>query len=225
VAGKSILLLTFRQKEKGNIMLSLYRRALCPAAWVQLVGGFFCWALAVVLMVRSGLGLGPWDLFHQGFGLLIGRPMGLASIYVSIAIIFGSLKLGVRPGPGSLANMLLIGIFIDMLMPLVPGSPLMGMRLLYFGSGILLIGVGSGIYIGARMGAGPRDALMLALSTRSGWSIRRVRMGIELSVLAAGWSLGGKVGVGTVAYALLIGPSVQFGLRLRGVLPGENRSQ
>jgi uncharacterized membrane protein YczE len=206
-------------------MLALYKRALSPVAWIQLVGGFFCWALAVVLMVKSGLGLGPWDLFHQGFGLLIGRPMGLASIYVSIVIIVCSLKLRVWPGPGSLANMLLIGVFIDMLMPLVPSSPLVSLHLLYFGSGILLIGLGSGTYIGARMGAGPRDALMLALSERLGWSIRRVRMGIEMSVLVAGWLLGGKVGLGTLAYALLIGPSVQFGLRLRGALPEPNRSR
>lgn len=190
-----------------------------PLAWLKLVGGLFAWALAVVLMVKAGLGLGPWDLFHQGVGLLIDTPLGLASIYVSVVIVLGSLRLQVRPGLGTLANMVLIGVFIDLLMPLVPVPAALPWRWAWQGAGIALVGLGSGLYIGARMGAGPRDALMLALSTRLGWPVRRVRTAIELCALAAGWALGGQIGSGTVAFALLVGPSVQLGLRLCHALP------
>ncbi|GIV98256.1 MAG: membrane protein [Herpetosiphonaceae bacterium] len=200
-------------------MFDLYRHARSPLAWIRLVSGLFSWALAVVLMVKSGLGLGPWDLFHEGLSRWSGLPMGVISELVGLILIVGVLLLRVWPGPGSIANMILIGVFIDLLLPIWPRQEQPLLQLLSFAAAIPLVGLGSGLYIGARLGAGPRDSLMLALSKRLGWSIRRVRTVVELLVLLAGWLLGGTIGIGTLLFALLIGPAVQWGMRICGALP------
>jgi len=186
---------------------------------LQLVVGLFGYALAVALMIRSGLGLGPWDAFHVGLHTLTGLTVGVASILTGLVILAGSLLLGVRPGVGTVANMVLIGAFTDLLLPVVPpaGGWLTGVP--YFVAGAALVGACTGMYIAAGFGSGPRDGLMLALSRRYGWPVRRVRTGIELSALGAGWWMGGVVGVGTVLFAATAGPSVQWGLRLFGVVP------
>lgn len=170
-------------------------------------------------MIRSGLGLGPWDAFHVGIHNLTGMTVGTASILVGLVIVLASLPLGVRPGSGTIANMVLIGIFIDLILPVVPEAAGGLLGLGYYVVGIGLAGLATGMYIGAGLGSGPRDGLMLGLSSLRGWPVRRVRMMIELSALGAGWVMGGPVGVGTVLFALLIGPAVQVGLRLFGVGP------
>ena len=195
--------------------------ALPPLArrWLQLVLGFAGWGLAVTLMVRSGLGLGPWDAFHAGLHARFGIGIGTASILVGLAIVVASLPLGVRPGVGTAANMVLIGVFIDVFLPVVPPAAGWATGLAYHLSGIALAGWFTGVYIAAGLGKGPRDGLVLALVARSGWPVRRVRTLIELGALGAGWALGGKLGVGTVIYAGLIGPSMQWGLERWGIRP------
>jgi uncharacterized protein len=198
--------------------VSAPRRSLA-ARWAQLVAGFLLWGLAIALMIRSGLGLGPWDAFHLGLHRLTGASVGVASIVTGLVIVVASLPIGIRPRAGTLANMVLIGLFVDLLLPLVPpaGGALAGLA--YYAAALPVIGIGTGVYIAAALGSGPRDGLMLALALRTGWPVRRVRTLIELSALGAGWAMGGTIGVGTVIYALLAGPAVQWGLRRFGVLP------
>lgn len=197
-------------------------RSAAPTAfrrWALLVFGFFGWGLAITLMVRSGLGLGPWDAFHAGLHREFGIRIGTASIVAGVAIVLASLPLGVRPGVGTAANMVLIGVFIDLLMPVVPAARSTPAAFAYHVAGVGLAGWFTGAYIAAGLGTGPRDGLVLALAARSGWPVRRVRTAVELSVLALGWQLGGGLGMGTVIYALLVGPSMQWGLARWGVLP------
>jgi hypothetical protein len=166
-------------------------------------------------MLRSGLGVGPWDAFHQGLHLQLGIGIGTASIGVGLLVLLLSLPLGIRPGAGTVANMVLIGACTDLLLPVVPPASGWAWGLAYHLAGIALAGWFTGVYIDAGLGKGPRDGLVLGLAERWRWPVRRVRTLIELSVLGAGWALG----VGTVIYALLIGPSMQWGLRRWGALP------
>jgi uncharacterized membrane protein YczE len=189
-----------------------------PGRWAQLVFGFLGWALAVALMVRSGLGLGPWDAFHAGLDRLTGMGIGVASIVTGVVVVLVGLRVGVRPGPATVANMVLIGVFIDLLLPMVPPARGWIAGLAYHLAGIALGGWFTGVYIAAGLGKGPRDGFTLGLAARTGWPVRRTRTVIELSVLAGGWALGGALGVGTLLFALLVGPSMQWGLRRWGVL-------
>jgi uncharacterized protein len=165
-------------------------------------------------MIRSNLGLGPWDAFHLGLHLVTGISIGTASILVGLLIIAGTLFIGIRPGPGTLANMLLIGIFVDLILPVVPEASGLVWSLAYFLTGIVITGLATGCYIGAGFGKGPRDGMMMGISARTGWSVRRVRTGIEVAVLAGGWLMGGTIGWGTILFTLLIGPATQWGLQL-----------
>ncbi len=190
-----------------------------PRRWVQLFAGLFLISLAIALMIRSQFGLGPWDAFHVGLHTLTGITVGTATILAGLVIVIGTAFIGVRPGPGTLANMVLIGVFVDLLLPRVPAAEGWVWGLAYFAAGIGIAGVATGMYIGAGLGKGPRDGLMIALSERSGWPVRRVRTLMEASVLLAGWLMGGPIGVGTVIFTLAIGPATQWGLGFFGVLP------
>ncbi|HEX5580944.1 MAG TPA: hypothetical protein VFX39_05150 [Gemmatimonadaceae bacterium] len=181
--------------------------------------GLWGYGAAIALMIRSELGLGPWDAFHVGISLHTPLSIGMASIAAGVAVLAVALLLRMRPGPGTIANMVLIGVFVDLLRPVVPPARGVLWGLAYFLPAVALIGLCTGMYIGARLGPGPRDGLMLAITTRTGWSVRRVRTVIELSALGAGWAMGGAVGVGTVIFALTVGPSAQWGLRLFGLVP------
>lgn len=180
----------------------------------QLICGLLAFGIAIPLMIRSGLGLGPWDAFHVGIHLRTGMSVGWASILVGAGIVIGSLFLSIRPGPGTLANMVLIGIFIDIFLPLIPAAGGVGLGLTYYLVAIALAGLGTGMYMGARFGNGPRDGLMLGITLSRGWPVRRVRTCIELSALVGGWAMGGAIGIGTLLFALLIGPATQIGLDL-----------
>lgn len=184
--------------------------------WTQLLGGLLVYAVAIALMIRSELGLGPWDAFHVGLHRLSGMSIGVASIVTGLAIVAGTLLLGIRPGVGTVANMVLIGVFLDLLLPWLPSATGWGWGLGYHLSGIALVGVATGLYIAAGFGMGPRDGLMVGVSERTGWPVRRVRTLIEMSALAAGWAMGGTIGVGTVLFTLTVGPSVQWGLHRFG---------
>lgn len=191
-----------------------------PLRWAQLVLGLLGWGAAVVLMLRSGLGVGPWDAFHQGLHRQLGIGIGTASIGVGLLVVALSLPLRLRPGAGTVANMVLVGVFTDLLLPLLPPAAGPAWGLGYHLLGILLCGWFTGVYISAGLGKGPRDGLTMGLAARLGWPVRRVRTLIELAVLGLGWALGGTLGVGTVLFAALVGPSMQWGLRRWGVLPG-----
>lgn len=189
-------------------------------AWAQLLAGLAGFAVAVSLMIRSGLGLGPWDAFHVGLHRWTGISVGGASIVAGVVIVVGSLPIGIRPGWGTLANMVLIGVFIDLLLPRVPPAPSLPLAFVFHLAGIGICGLATGFYIAAGLGTGPRDGLMIGLAERYGWPVGRVRTGIELTVLLLGWGMGGTVGIGTVLFAFGIGPVTQWGLRVCGVEAG-----
>ncbi|NJD11984.1 MAG: hypothetical protein FIB01_16580 [Gemmatimonadetes bacterium] len=180
----------------------------------ELLLGLALWGLATALMVKSGLGLGPWDAFHVGLHLQTGLSIGAATIVTAALILAVTLVMRVRPGVALVVNTVMIGVFVDLFLPLVPASSSLLGASAYFAAALLLGGLATGLYIGAGFGQGPRDALMLALHERTGWSVRRARGVLEAAVLAAGWLMGGRVGVGTIVYALAIGPAVQWGLAL-----------
>jgi uncharacterized membrane protein YczE len=175
---------------------------------IQLFLGLALYGLSIGLMVRSGLGLNPWDVFHQGLSERSGLGLGTIIIIVGAAVLLLWIPLRQRPGIGTISNVFLIGIGADAslwLIPPVQSLPLAWAMLL---GGIFLNGVAGGAYIGAGLGPGPRDGLMTGLVTRSGKSVRLIRTGIEVAVVAAGWALGGTLGLGTLLYALAIGPIV-----------------
>jgi hypothetical protein len=187
-------------------------------AWGQLIVGVFGYGLSVALMIASGLGLGPWDAFHVGLHNVTGMSVGVASIAAGVVLQIGTWFIGVRPGAGTLVNMVLIGVFIDVLLPVIPSAPSWLWGLAYYVPGVMLCGLSTGFYIAAGLGKGPRDGLMLGLHQRTGWPVRRVRTLIELTVLGLGVVMGGTIGVGTLLFALGIGPAAQWGLRICGAL-------
>jgi uncharacterized membrane protein YczE len=194
--------------------------------WAQFTAAMFGFGVAVALMVRSNLGLGPWDAFHVGLHRLTGVTVGTASGLVGGVVGAGAWWLGERPAIGTVTNMALISLFIDVALPYVPPASGPAMALGYYGVALPLAGLCTGMYISTGLGTGPRDGLTIALSRRSGLTVRRARTLVELVVLALGWAMGGVVGVGTVIFALLIGPSMQWGLRVFAALPaaGEVRA-
>ncbi|WP_068878404.1 MULTISPECIES: YitT family protein [unclassified Phenylobacterium] len=181
---------------------------------IQLLLGLSLYGASMALMVRAGLGLDPWDVFHQGLAGRLGLSIGLVVNIVGAAVLLLWIPLRQWPGIGTIANVLVIGTAMDLsllVLPELDGLPVRGAGLAL---AVVANGVAGALYIGAGLGPGPRDGLMTGLSRRTGWPIRRVRTGIELTVLAAGWLLGGTVGVGTVLYAFAIGPLVQAFLPL-----------
>ena len=174
--------------------------------------GLVAFGFGIALMVQAELGLGPWEALHQGISRHTGIPLGTVSILLGLPILLMWWPLGERPGIGTLLNVAIIGTATNVALPLIPEQrgtvPQLAMMLL----GVVVIGIGSGLYLGSDLGPGPRDGLMTSLHHRFGWSIRRARTAIELSVLVAGFLLGGTVGLGTVVFALGIGPVVQWAL-------------
>lgn len=165
--------------------------------------------LGIALMARAGLGLGPWEAFNQGIQFRTGVPMGTISILLGIPILALWWPLGQRPGIGTLINVLLIGSATNAGNAVLPTQVEPPLQLLQMLAGVAVIGVGSGLYLAADLGPGPRDGLMVGVHRRFGWSIRRARTAIELAVLVAGWALGGTIGIGTMVFAFGIGPVVQ----------------
>ena len=189
-----------------------------PRRVSQLFTGLILYGISMAFMVESGLGLNPWDVFHQGVSQVTGLSFGWVVILAGIPILMLWIPLRQKPGFGTIANLVVIGLVVDgALAVLAPGESL-PMRVTYLVVGILLNGVATGMYIGARFGPGPRDGLMTGIVHRfPRLSIRLVRTSIEVAVLATGFLLGGTVGIGTVAYALAIGPLVQLFMPLFAV--------
>ncbi|MCB5273897.1 hypothetical protein BJG92_01423 [Arthrobacter sp. SO5] len=177
---------------------------------LQLLIGLAMYGLSLAMFIRAGLGLDPWDVFHQGLAVKTGLSIGTVVVIVSFLVLLLWIPLRQRPGIGTLCNAVLVGVFADVGLALIPEFAHLGGQIGMLAGAILLNGVATACYIGARLGPGPRDGLMTGLARRAGWSVRTSRTGIEVVVLAAGWLLGGSVGVGTVLYALAIGPLVQL---------------
>jgi uncharacterized membrane protein YczE len=188
---------------------------------VQLFAGLTLYGWSMAMLVRSELGLDPWDVFHDGVSRWTGLSFGTVVILVGLAVLALWIPLRQWPGLGTVANAVVIGLVTDVGLAVLstPDSLLARGGLLV--GGVVLNGLAGGMYIGSQFGAGPRDGLMTGLVRRTGRSIRLVRTSLEITVLALGWLLGGVVGVGTVLYALAIGPLVQLFLPpLTVELPG-----
>jgi len=181
---------------------------------IQLYVGLVLYGASSALLVESGLGLEPWGVLHQGLAELTGLTIGVVSIFVGAAVLLLWIPLRQRPGLGTVSNVFVVGIAMDATLDLVPVPRSLAVRVLVLVAGILLNGVATGLYIAARFGPGPRDGLMTGLHRRTGRSIRLMRTAIEIAVVATGFALGGTVGVGTVLYALSIGPLAQLFLRV-----------
>jgi uncharacterized membrane protein YczE len=190
---------------------------------VQLLAGLFLAAFGIVLTLQSRLGVSPWDVLHGGLADRTGLSFGLVVQVVGAVVLVASLALGVRPGWGTIANLVLIGAFENLLLDAGFAAGLhhapLALRLAALAAGIACIGVAGALYIGAHYGAGPRDGLMVALHTRAGWSIGLARTLVEASALLVGIALGGPVGVGTALYTVGIGPATQASFRLLRMTP------
>lgn len=175
----------------------------------QLAVGLVLYAASVAALVHAGLGNMPWDVLGQGLARQVGWSLGATTLVLSAAVLLCWIPLLQRPGPGTVANVLVIGLLIDpflALLALLPDPLPLGAAIALAAGGIGLNGLATALYIGARMGPGPRDGLMTGLVTRTGGSVGVIRAAIEVTVVLGGWALGGTVGLGTLAYALAIGP-------------------
>jgi uncharacterized membrane protein YczE len=179
-----------------------------------LLVGLSGYGFSMAVMVRAGLGLDPWDVFHQGLARHTGMTIGTASAVVGVAVLLAWIPLRNRPGIGTVANVIVIAVTVDAGLWLLPTPTSLPVRIAMMVGAVVLNAFSTVLYIGAALGPGPRDGLMTGLVVRTGLSVRLVRTSIEASALAVGWLLGGTVGVGTVLYALGIGPLVQLFLRI-----------
>ncbi len=173
------------------------------------VAGLAMFGIGISLIIEAHFGAAPWDVFHQGLAELTGISVGNIIILVGLALLLLWIPLRQKPGVGTLLNALEIGVTVDLIMPLIPDAEMIVVRTCYLVAGIVVIAIGSGLYIGSGLGAGPRDGLMIGL-VRLGLSVRLARTAIEITVLVAGVALGSTVGVGTVAFTFGIGPLVQI---------------
>ncbi|MFJ4978749.1 YitT family protein [Streptomyces coeruleorubidus] len=183
----------------------------------QLYAGLALYGASSALLVRSGLGLEPWNVLHQGLAERTGLSIGVVLTIVGAAVLLAWIPLRQRPGLGTISNVLVIGMAMDATLALVPDAHGWTLRVGMMVAGIVLNGAATGLYIAARFGPGPRDGLMTGLHQRTGVSIRLVRTVIEFTVVATGFALGGTVGIGTLLYAVAIGPLAQLFLRVFAV--------
>ncbi len=172
---------------------------------VQLYAGLVLYGISSSLLVLADLGLDPWDVFHQGLSRTFGLAIGTWAIIVGVAVLLLWIPLRQRPGIGTVSNVILVGLTMNVVLGHVHAPHALAVRIACLVCGVFLNGVATGAYIGAGLGPGPRDGLMTGIAAR-GHSIRVVRTGLEVTVLAIGWLLGGTVGIGTLVYALSIGP-------------------
>lgn len=180
-----------------------------PRRITQLLIGLVLFGIGIGLMLQSGMGVPPWDVLHQGLARRFGLTVGAWSVIVSMAVLLLWLPLRQPYGLGTLLNAIIIGVVIDLTGVVIPAAEVTGVAWSMMLGGVVLIGIASGLYIGANLGPGPRDGLMTGIA-RKGPSIRLTRAVIEITVLTLGWILGGTFGIGTIVFALAIGPLVQY---------------
>jgi uncharacterized membrane protein YczE len=187
-----------------------------PARLLQLVVGLSIFGAGEALLVASNLGNSPWTVFAQGLARQAGIGVGTATIVVSGLVLLAWIPLRQPPGLGTIFNAVLIGVAIDVTLAILPSHIALGVRIAMVPAGIAMVAVASGLYLTTRLGPGPRDGLMTGLHRRTGRSLRLVRVVIELTAVAGGVALGGTAGIGTLAFALAIGPGVQFWVHRMG---------
>ncbi|HEX5858441.1 MAG TPA: hypothetical protein VFY91_10080 [Microbacterium sp.] len=181
---------------------------------LQLLIGLLLYGAGCALTIEAGLGVDPWTVFAQGVSLKTGIGIGWVTNLIGFGVLLLWIPLRQKPGIGTIANILLVGTSMQATLSLVPSPTGLGFQVLVFTAGLLMVAVASGLYIGARFGPGPRDGLMTGIKARFGWPIWVARGTVEISVLVVGWFLGGTVGIGTLAFAFLIGPLVHVALPL-----------
>ena len=174
--------------------------------------GLAFFGLGIALIIRAHLGLAPWDVFHQGVSDHVGISIGVMIEIVGVLLLVLWIPLKQRFGIGTILNAVEIGLVVDLVLPHLGRTDRVVLRMALFAAGLAVIALGSGLYIGSGLGAGPRDGLMVGLNERFGWSIQRSRTVVELAALAAGAAFGGAVGIGTVLFAVGIGPLAQRAL-------------
>jgi len=179
-----------------------------------LLFGLVGYGFSMAVMIRAGLGLDPWDVFHQGLAGRTGMSFGLVTAIVGVGVLLAWIPLRNRPGIGTVANVIVIAVTVDAALAVLPTPSGLPLRIALMVGAVVLNAISTVLYIGAGLGPGPRDGLMTGLVARTGLSVRLVRTSIEVTVLTVGWLLGGTVGIGTVVYAFGIGPLVQLFVRL-----------
>jgi uncharacterized membrane protein YczE len=192
---------------------------------LQLSIGLTLYGASMALMLRAALGLDPWDVFHQGVSGQVGLSIGMVVNLTGLVVLLLWIPLRQRPGIGTVANVVMIGTAMDLTLRALPPIEGLAFQVAALIASIVANGFAGALYIGAGLGPGPRDGLMTGLARRTGWSLRLVRTGIEVSVLALGWALGGTVGVGTLLYAFGIGPLVQFFLPMVSITGAKSNTQ
>ena len=191
-----------------------------PSTLAALVLGLWLFGTGEAMLVDASLGVTPWTVLAEGLSHRLPISIGMATFATSVVVLLLWIPLRERPGLGTIANAVVIAVSLQVMSEALPDPSALVPRVAMVIGGIAAIGVASGLYLTANMGPGPRDGWMTGIHRRTGWPVSAVRMAIEATVLVAGWLLGGTVGVGTVAFALLIGPSVGYGLLLCGWIGG-----
>ncbi|RZQ64338.1 YczE/YyaS/YitT family protein [Amycolatopsis suaedae] len=176
----------------------------------QLVGGLALYGASIAMLTRAGLGLSPWSVLEEGLTKITGFTYGTSVAVTSVFVLLLWIPLRQRPGIGTVLNVLIISVTVDLVRAVLPDQHTLAWQVVLLVGGVALNALATAVYVGTRLGPGPRDGLMTGLAARTGWSVRLVRTMIEVTVLALGWTLGGTVGVGTVLYALAIGPLTQW---------------
>lgn len=181
-----------------------------PERLLRLVVGLALYGLSIALMIEAAIGASPWDVFHVGASLHAPLTFGVVMIVTAVGVLLAWIPLRQMPGVGTVANTVMLGPFADLSLRLLPAPEDVAVRVGFMVAGVVLCAFATAMYVGAQLGPGPRDGLMTGLARRTGWSIRLVRTIIELSVLVAGVAMGGTLGIGTVFFALAVGPITQF---------------
>ena len=200
-----------------SIGLGTSWRSTRTARYAQLLVGLVFYGFGIALMVRAAIGVSPWDVLSQGVSRVTGLPFGLTTNLIGAAVLLLWIPIRQRPGLGTVLNVIIIGPSAQLGLWLVPEFESLLVRILVFVGGLVLVAIATGLYICANHGPGPRDGLMTGVHRRTGWPIWIVRTAIEVAVLTIGWLLGGNVGLGTLAFALLIGPMVNVTMPLLAV--------
>lgn len=177
---------------------------------IQLYIGLILYGVSAAMYVRADLGADPWNVFHLGVAHIFSLSLGVVMIGVGALVLLLWIPLRTRPGIGTISNVIVLGLAADAALTLMPPVESLALRIGLLITALIVNGLATGMYIGAGLGAGPRDGLMTGIHARTGWSIRSIRTSIEVTVLTLGWLMGGAFGVGTVLYALAIGPLIQF---------------
>ncbi len=185
-----------------------------PTTLGYLILGLILFGIGESLLITSGAGVSPWTVLAQGMAGKLGWTIGFATLVVSLAVLLLWLPLSQKPGLGTLLNAIIIAIIIDVAQPLLPEPQQLGWQIAQATLGVVIVGVSSSLYLTANLGPGPRDGLMTGLQAMTRLPIAQIRIGIEISVVAVGWYLGGAVGVGTLLFAFGVGPCVALGILL-----------